>query len=174
MMLGRCPVCHSQISLEAVCQDEAGRELLGILANLPGEASRALVQYLGLFRPEKRDLSNDRALRLAREALALCADSLRLSAAMSETVEAIRAKSGAVPMKNHNYLRQIVWQLADKLDADLEARRYQEERNGAVRAERLYERQQEEVKLTEAERETLKRLGLDKTIERMRANTATK
>ena len=108
MMLGRCPVCHSQISLEAVCQDEAGRELLGILANLPGEASSALVQYLGLFRPEKRDLSNDRALRLAREALALCADSLRLSAAMSETVEAIRAKSGAVPMKNHNYLRRVL------------------------------------------------------------------
>ena len=107
-MLGRCPVCHSQISLEAVCQDEAGRELLGILANLPGEASRALVQYLGLFRPEKRDLSNDRALRLAREVLALCADSLRLSAAMSETVEAIRAKSGAVPMKNHNYLRRVL------------------------------------------------------------------
>ena len=108
MMLGRCPVCHSQISLEAVCQDEAGRELLGLLANLPGEASRALVQYLGLFRPEKRDLSNDRALRLAREVLALCADSLRLSAAMSETVEAIRAKSGAVPMKNHNYLRRVL------------------------------------------------------------------
>lgn len=108
MMLGRCPVCHSQISLEAVCQDEAGRELLGVLANLPGEASRALVQYLGLFRPEKRDLSNDRALRLAREALALCADSLRLSAAMAETVEAIRAKSGAVPMKNHNYLRRVL------------------------------------------------------------------
>ena len=108
MMLGRCPVCHSQISLEAVCQDEAGRELLGLLANLPGETSRALVQYLGLFRPEKRDLSNDRALRLAREALALCADSLRLSAAMSETVEAIRAKSGAVPMKNHNYLRRVL------------------------------------------------------------------
>ena len=108
MMLGRCPVCHSQISLEAVCQDEAGRELLGILANLPGEASRALVQYLGLFRPEKRDLSNDRALRLAREALALCADSLRLSVAMTETVEAIRAKSGAVPMKNHNYLRRVL------------------------------------------------------------------
>ena len=107
-MLGRCPVCHSQISLEAVCQDEAGRELLGILANLPGEASRALVQYLGLFRPEKRDLSNDRALRLAREALALAPDCLRLSAAMSETVEAIRAKSGAVPMKNHNYLRRVL------------------------------------------------------------------
>lgn len=108
MMLGRCPICHSQISLEAVCQDEAGRELLGVLANLPGDASRALVQYLGLFRPEKRDLSNDRALRLAREVLALATDYLRLSAAMAETVEAIRAKSGAAPMKNHNYLRRVL------------------------------------------------------------------
>lgn len=108
MMLGRCPICHSQISLEAVCQDEAGRELLGVLANLPGEASRALVQYLGLFRPEKRDLSNDRALRLAREVMGLSSDYLRLSAAMSETVEAIRAKSGAVPMRNHNYLKRVL------------------------------------------------------------------
>ena len=122
MMLGRCPVCHSQISLEAVCQDEAGRELLGLLANLPGEASRALVQYLGLFRPEKRDLSNDRALRLAREVLALCADSLRLSAAMSETVEAIRAKSGAVPMKNHNYLRRVLEGMPETAGAMVVAR----------------------------------------------------
>lgn len=112
MMLGRCPICHSQISLEAVCQDEAGRELLGILANLTGETSRALVRYLGLFRPEKRDLANDRALRLTREVLALCPDYVRLSAAMAETVEAILgkcgAKSGSVPMKNHNYLKRVL------------------------------------------------------------------
>ena len=112
MMLGRCPVCHAHISLEAVCQDEAGRELLGLLATLPGETGRALVQYLGLFRPEKRDLANDRALRLAREALALSADPARLARAMSETVEALRAKGGG-PLRNHNYLRRVLEGLPD-------------------------------------------------------------
>lgn len=113
MNLGRCPVCHSRISLEAICQDEAGRELLGLLAGLDSETGTALVGYLGLFRPEKRDLANSRALRLAGEALALCPDYLRLSRAMRETVEAIMARGG-VPLKNHNYLKRVIETMAQQ------------------------------------------------------------
>ena len=75
------------------------------------------------------------------------------------------------PMGNHNYLRKVAWQLADKLDADIEARQYREERSGTARAERQLERQQEQVKLSAGELETLERFGLDKAIERMRINT---
>lgn len=107
MMIGRCPICHSHLSLEAICQDEAGRELLALLAGLDADLGRALVGYLGLFRPARRDLSNDRALRLARETLALCSDSVRLGAALAETVEAIRSKGGA-SLKNHNYLARVI------------------------------------------------------------------
>ena len=103
MNLTRCPVCHSHITLEAIVQDEAGRELMALLANLEGDLSRALVTYLGLFRPEKRDLSNDRALRIAKEVMALKNDSARLSHALAQTVEILRAKDG-LPLKNHNYL----------------------------------------------------------------------
>ncbi|HNJ38231.1 MAG TPA: hypothetical protein PL071_09470 [Nitrosomonas sp.] len=114
MNLTRCPVCHSHITLEAIVQDEAGRELMAMLANLEGDLSRALVTYLGLFRPEKRDLSNDRALRIAKEVMALTNDSARLSHALAQTVETLRAKDG-LPLKNHNYLRKVMSSLAPGL-----------------------------------------------------------
>ena len=114
MNLTRCPVCHSHITLEAIVQDEAGRELMAMLANLEGDLSRALVTYLGLFRPEKRDLSNDRALRIAKEVMALKNDSARLSHALAQTVEILRAKDG-LPLKNHNYLIKVMSSLAPGL-----------------------------------------------------------
>ncbi len=103
MKMNRCPVCHSHITLEALCQDEAGRELLALLSGLDSQWSRPLVQYLGLFRAPGRDLSNERALRLARGATALCADSVRLGAALGEATDALRAKGLGAPLNNHNY-----------------------------------------------------------------------
>ena len=110
MQLGRCPICHSRISLEALVQDEAGRELLALVATLDTQTGAALVSYLGLFRSASRDLANERALRLARETLALVAtpDTSRLAIALSETVEALRSKQWSKPLKNHNYLQKVL------------------------------------------------------------------
>lgn len=108
MRLGRCPVCHAHLHLDALVQDEAGRELLALCATLPDDLGRALVGYLGLWRPARGDLDNARALKLAREALALEADAARLAAALHETVEAIRAKGEARRMTNHNYLKRVL------------------------------------------------------------------
>lgn len=108
MKLGRCPTCHAHIHLESICQDESASELLGLLAGLDGALGRALVGYIGLFRSPGRDLANDRALRLARAALALCPDSVRLSTALAETTEAIRGKSDGRVMRNHNYLLRVL------------------------------------------------------------------
>ena len=107
MNLGRCPVCHSHIGLEAIVQDDAGRELLALLAALDADTSRPLVSYLGLFRPEKQDLRNIRALQLARDVLDLSAPGPRLAQALTETVESLRAKAGP-PLKNHNYLKRVL------------------------------------------------------------------
>ena len=96
MHLSRCPICHSRISLEALVQDEAGRELMALVARLDTQTGAALVSYLGLFRSASRDLANERALKLAREALYL-SDTTRLSIALSETVEARGANSRANP-----------------------------------------------------------------------------
>lgn len=107
MKLGRCPTCHSHIGYEEIAQDEAASELAGILASMDSELSRPLVSYLGLFRPHRRDLANDRAVKLCKEVICLIADDHRLAAALVQTVEQIRSKGGG-PLKNHNYLKRVL------------------------------------------------------------------
>lgn len=115
MQLTRCPVCHSRIGLEQLIQDEAGRELLALVARLPDWLAAPLVSYLGLFRPATRDLANDRALRLGREALELHADHGILAQALVETVQAMRAKQDKgqfKPLANHAYLGSVLESVA--------------------------------------------------------------
>jgi len=102
-----CPICHAQFPIEALTQDEAARELLGMRASmLP-----SLLPYLTLFRSPKRALAFDRALKLAKEVMALDAEPARLETALAETVESMRQKREAgqlKPLKNHNYLKRVL------------------------------------------------------------------
>lgn len=110
MNLGRCPVCHSRLHLDALVQDEAGRDLLGLLAKLDRSAGAALVSYMSLFRSKSRDLANDRALRIANEALDLAPINV-LVPALVHTVEQMRSKQqvgGFKPLANHNYLIKVL------------------------------------------------------------------
>lgn len=111
----RCPACFAEFALEQALSDEAARELMGVLADLPREVSRPLAAYLGLWRSRSRALAWERALRIAREALALHADAGVLAVALSETVEAIRAKQaepGWKPMTGHKYLERVLESVA--------------------------------------------------------------
>jgi hypothetical protein len=110
MQLTRCPVCHARIGLDQLIQDEAGRELLALVARMPDWLAAPLVSYLGLFRPATRDLANDRAFRLAREVLELSGEQ-QLAQALTDTVQAMRVKQdqgGFKPLSNHNYLKQVL------------------------------------------------------------------
>lgn len=109
MQLCRCPVCHARIGLAALVQDEAGRELLGLLAKLDTATGAALVGYLGLFRSAQRDLANDRALKLAKEALAL-GDMGHVAQAMRLTADNLLGKGQ--PLGNHNYLKKVLADVA--------------------------------------------------------------
>ena len=114
MKLGRCPICHSHLHLDALIQDDAGSELLGVLAGLGRPLARPLVQYLALFRPAKSDLSNARALKLAQETLDL-ADRDSLIAALHDTIRSLhekRQRGENKPLKNHNYLKQVMASVA--------------------------------------------------------------
>ena len=111
MKLCRCPVCHSDIHLDALLEDDAGREMLGIITNLRGDNARALVSYIALFRPEKAALSNGRALKLMREVLDMYQPSPLLSHALTETVSGVmknrRETRNVVALTNHNYLKKV-------------------------------------------------------------------
>ncbi|EHA6976909.1 hypothetical protein JMC50_005104, partial [Vibrio parahaemolyticus] len=63
MKLTRCPVCHTNLHLDALIQDQSGKELLGEVASLPDFVARPMLAYLSLFRPAKSDLSLSRTLR---------------------------------------------------------------------------------------------------------------
>ncbi|PHM47108.1 hypothetical protein [Xenorhabdus miraniensis] len=119
MKIGRCPVCHSDFHLDAVLEDDASRQLLAKLVDLPAGCARHLVAYIGLFRREKNNLSNSRALKLAEEVLALYSANRVLGHALSETVERIREKRAQgdnKPLTNHNYLK-TVYQSSEQLFA---------------------------------------------------------
>lgn len=110
MKIGRCPICHSDFHLDAIFEDDASRQLLAKLTDLPGGCAKSLVAYIGLFRREKNNLSNSRALKLAEEVLDLYSVNRVLTHALSETVERIREKRAQgdnKPLTNHNYLKTV-------------------------------------------------------------------
>ena|SRR5690625_2878422 len=116
MQLTRCPNCHARIDLAACIEDDAGRELLALVAKLQSRLAASLLSYLGLFRPSKQDLRNSRALHLAQETLKLHSDNDLLIAGMNATVQQIqqqRLSGNNTPLKNHNYLKKVLAGLTD-------------------------------------------------------------
>ena len=117
MKLSRCPVCHSNLHLDALVNDAAASELLALIAPLDGGLGRALVAYIGLFRPAKSDLSFSRALKLANETLALSNNRDWLRVALSQTVASLRAARAtgqSRTLTNHNYLRKVLSSIDDQ------------------------------------------------------------
>lgn len=117
MMQLTCPCCHAHVPLEAALQDEAGREMMGLMAAMPTELSRPLVHYLAYFRPAKQQLGWGRALRMTREVLALCVDQAALASALLEAARSLddkRAAPGWRPLGNHNYLKRCIESTQDR------------------------------------------------------------
>lgn len=173
-----CPACGAVASAEAWENDMDARRAMQAIVGLPREVGIECFGYLSLFRPSQRALGWKAALRLVQELDALVASGhvqvqgkpARPAPAIvwAQAMRQMAAQRDSIsrPMRNHNYLRQIVWQLADQADARRERQHEQDERSGAARAERQYERQ-EQVELSEAERETLRKLGLDTKFQQM-------
>lgn len=111
MKLCKCPICHSEISLEALIEDDAGRELLNTIINIDGNCGRAVVAYLGLFKPQKNSLANSRALKIVQSLFELYPPSNVLEKALIDTVEQVRRNRRETgrcePLANHNYLKKV-------------------------------------------------------------------
>lgn len=136
-MRATCPDCGAQGHLSAFFADDEGKRLAAVLAAMPPELGRATIAYLGLFKPAKTALRLARAVKLAEELTALanagtvCRDERSgvrrpctptLWAAGIEQMLAQRA-SLTLPLENHNYLRAVVFGLADRADAEAERRK---------------------------------------------------
>ena len=142
-----CPACGAVASAEAWENDMVIREAFLVITSLPHPIPRVLLSYLSLFRPGQRALGWKKALRLTREISSLvaaghvqvkgkvarpCPPHL-WAQAMEQMAE--RRVSLSLPLKNHNYLRQVAYHIADREDAARETMVRTSELSGSRAAE---------------------------------------
>jgi len=117
MKLARCPSCHGHLNLDTLVQDSSAKSLLSAVAKLPPKLATNLIGYIALWRPEKSDLNNARAVKLINEVLELSDNKPALNMALEQTTSSIQAKrlNGTYhPFKNHSYLNQVIKTMEEK------------------------------------------------------------
>lgn len=133
-MQASCPSCAFQGDIEAFFSEDEWKRFASAVAELPPECGRALMRYLRLFKPAKTGLRASRATKLGRELLAMiqtgtvCADErggVRRPAKPQHWADGMELMLDqrvglSLPLANHNYLRKVVYDLADKADAAIE------------------------------------------------------
>jgi hypothetical protein len=121
-------------SADAWANDGDARDAIAIMAELPRDVARWALPYLPLFRPRERALSWKRARRLLEELRDLIAQTEiawgsgvprpNRPEAWARGLEQICCHPPKeLPLGNHNYLRTIVYRIADELDAARERNR---------------------------------------------------
>lgn len=137
-----CPCCDVEFPIEAGFADDDGKRLAAVLADFEPALGRSVLRYLRLFKPAKTALRSARAAKLVRELAELakagtvCRDErsgLRRpasAAVWNAGIEQMLANRTALslPLENHNYLRAVVFGLADQADAQAEQAREQARR----------------------------------------------
>ena len=136
-MKGTCPECGAQAHVTAFFVEEDGKRLAVTLAGMQPDLGRAVIGYLGLFKPAKTALRMARAAAIAGEVDALasagnvCRDERGgvrrpcTPATWAAGIEQMLAQRASLtlPLANHNYLRAVVFGLADHADAAAERQR---------------------------------------------------
>jgi hypothetical protein len=128
--------------------NEKVKQTYETLAALPGECPAIAMRYLELFRkPDGREMTKDRELGVARELAAIIgagwaeykgnparrANPKMWADGMLTMIERAAQKRLELPMKNHNYLKSIVYDIADTADRKTETVRNKAERTGAFK-----------------------------------------
>ena len=143
-MRATCPDCGAQAHVTAFFVEDDGKRLAMTVAGLEPELGRALLGYLGLFKPPKTALRMARAAKIAQEVAELvavgsvCKDErsgVRRAASPAQWAAGIeqmlaQRSSLSLPLESHGYLRAVVYGLADKADAAAERQRETDARAG--------------------------------------------
>jgi hypothetical protein len=142
-----CCNCGTRQPLAAGFADDDGKRFGVAMGELPPQLARAAVAYLAVFKPAKTELRTSRATKIVNELAALVSagsvtrderSGIRRPASVLTWVAGIEqllaAPPSGLPLGNHNYLRAIVYELADKADAGAERQREATMRAGKHRA----------------------------------------
>jgi len=146
---GKCGRCGYRAPVSSFIGAAGNGELLPDYIKLPQVVQGPFYMYLSLFRPTSGCACSDpKIIRLTREMVALvsvgyvsqqgkadrpCPPSL-WAMGMERMME--QSATLTLPMKNHNYLRAIVYQLADQADSKQERQVRQAEQTGATKIRR--------------------------------------
>lgn len=129
-----CPACGSVNSLDSLVGHDGARAALAELAAISGPFAGAVLRYLALFRPEKRQLSLDRVASLLAELNPMIVEARitrngRSYAAPREVwIAAIDTMLAGrdrltLPLKSHGYLLEIIVGQIHKAEAAAETKR---------------------------------------------------
>lgn len=139
-----CPCCGTDFPWEAGLAEADAKRLGAVLADMEPPIARAAMSYLRLFKPPKTTLRLQRATKLLQEVAALVAEgtvardertSVRRPAPASVWIAGIeqmlqQAARLTLPLASHGYLRQVVYAIADTVDAGAERQREKDLREG--------------------------------------------
>jgi hypothetical protein len=143
-----CPSCGAAHSAEGWENDATARQALQASTKLPASVNSVLLAYLGLFRPSKQALRWSKSLKMINELSAMIAQGhIQIQGKVArpcpphlwaQAMEAVadRRATLILPLKNHNYLRQVAYQIADQADAGRERTQNQQVLNGNAQAHR--------------------------------------
>lgn len=120
-MKTRCPACGATTSLDALLgHSEASRAFVAAI-NLVGDLAKPMIQYLGMFRSENRDLTFERASKLLNELAAdINANQIKRGHhfhpapkaawiwAINTIIERRDQGKLQLPFKNHGYLYEVL------------------------------------------------------------------
>lgn len=143
-MRATCPECGAQADLVAFFVEDDGKRLAMVVAGMSAELGRAVLGYLGLFKPRKSALRLARAVKIAQEVAdlvatgAVCKDERTgvrrptTPAQWATGIEQMLAQRDrlTLPLEGHGYLRAVVFGLADKADAAAERQKETNARAG--------------------------------------------
>ena len=128
-----CPACQVEMGLEAILGSDDARGVVALMARIPGPPAlrKALLRYVGLFAPAKRQIGWGRVERLLGEVVEMLergtiarngqvyAAPLDYWAAALDTLFVLPGLRR--PLKTHGLLLEIITGLASKADAKAES-----------------------------------------------------
>ena len=123
-----CPSCGAIASAESWLNDAKTRDALALAMSIPAPVTQHVLSYISLFRPGKSALGWGKTVRLLGEIKDMvskgyvsqqgkpdknCTPFL-WAKAIEQMLE--QRHSLSLPMKSHNYLKKIAWDLANSAD----------------------------------------------------------
>jgi hypothetical protein len=141
-----CPSCGALMSLDVIVAHDGARDAVQAALQLPAPLGKLIIQYLTLFRPEKRQLTLERVASILGDLLPMI-ESGRINrdgkeyaialpvwaAGLQEIQDRHKQKPLTTPLKSHGYLLEILINKAGSMEAKAEARREEQRRQPPAR-----------------------------------------